>query len=175
MIKLLILDVDGVMTNGKKIYDKDGNIVGKEFCDKDWTAIKRFKALNIDVVFLSGDKFNEKIAKNRNIPFWHNISPKEDYLDEICKAFYAVSTYNVAYVGDDLFDINIANLVKYPYCPLDAIVEMKDICKIIPSNGGNNVIMNLFNMLSSSKLIPQWNSSHINILNKLDSQEVKHV
>ena len=45
MIKLVILDVDGVMTDGKKYYDRDGKVVIKNFCDKDWTAIKRFRAL----------------------------------------------------------------------------------------------------------------------------------
>ena len=66
MIKLVILDVDGVLTDGKKYYNRDGDVLMKTFCDKDWTAIKRFKALGIKVLFLSGDPFNEKIAKNRN-------------------------------------------------------------------------------------------------------------
>ena len=66
MIKLLILDVDGVLTDGKKYYNRDGDVVMKTFCDKDWTAIKRFKALGIKVLFLSGDPFNEKIAKKQN-------------------------------------------------------------------------------------------------------------
>ena len=50
MIKLLILDVDGVMTNGTKYYDREGTVKLKTFCDKDWTAIKRFRAIGIDVV-----------------------------------------------------------------------------------------------------------------------------
>ena len=39
MIKLVILDVDGVMTDGKKYYDRDGNVVMKNFCDKDLSLI----------------------------------------------------------------------------------------------------------------------------------------
>ena len=66
MIKLLILDVDGVLTDGKKYYDSKGKVVMKTFCDKDWTAIKRFKALGVQVVFLTGDPFNTKIASQRN-------------------------------------------------------------------------------------------------------------
>ena len=69
MIKLVILDVDGVMTDGKKYYDRDGNVVLKNFCDKDWTAIKRFRAIGIPVVFLTGDPFNATILKNRNLPY----------------------------------------------------------------------------------------------------------
>jgi 3-deoxy-D-manno-octulosonate 8-phosphate phosphatase KdsC-like HAD superfamily phosphatase len=46
MIKLIILDVDGIMTDGKKYYGQDGSVYLKSFCDKDWTSIKRFKSSN---------------------------------------------------------------------------------------------------------------------------------
>ena len=52
---LLILDVDGVLTDGRKYYDVSGKGVLKTFCDRDFTAIKKFKANGWDVVFLSGD------------------------------------------------------------------------------------------------------------------------
>ena len=52
MIKLIILDVDGVMTDGKKYYDRDGNVMMKNFCDKDWTAVKRFQRLGFLLYFL---------------------------------------------------------------------------------------------------------------------------
>ena len=66
-IKLVVLDVDGVMTDGKKYYTREGKIVMKQFCDKDWTAIKRFKAMNIPVIFLTGDTFNQAVADKRDI------------------------------------------------------------------------------------------------------------
>ena len=47
----------------------DGNVVMKNFCDKDWTAVKRFRAIGIPVVFLTGDPFNAKILNNRNLPY----------------------------------------------------------------------------------------------------------
>ena len=161
------------MTNGKKVYDINGNTVYKEFCDKDWTAIKRFRALGVNVVFLSGDNFNEGIAKNRNIPFWHNILPKETYLDKICKAFNVAPFHSVAYVGDDLFDVEIAKQVRYPFCPLDAIKEMKDVCATLWANGGDNVIMYLYDYLSASGCIPKWNDSHLKELYELDNKEYK--
>ena len=90
MIKLLILDVDGILTDGKKYYNNKGDVVMKTFCDKDWTAIKRFKALGTNVVFLTGDPFNKAIAKNRNIDVYINRksgkhTDKSKYVDELCK------------------------------------------------------------------------------------------
>ena len=60
--RLIVIDVDGVMCNGK-IYNYDGKAVGKIFNDLDWTTIKQFKALGLPVVFLTGDSFNRGIAK----------------------------------------------------------------------------------------------------------------
>ncbi len=68
MLNTLILDVDGVLTDGIKYYDPSGHVVLKTFCDKDWTAIKRFRAIGINVVFITGDSYNEAILKNRNLP-----------------------------------------------------------------------------------------------------------
>ena len=69
-IKLIVLDVDGVMTDGKKYYTREGKVVMKQFCDKDWTAIKRFRALGVNVVFLTGDPFNESIPVAPAAHYW---------------------------------------------------------------------------------------------------------
>ena len=71
MIKLVILDIDGIMTDGRKYYGLDGIPFAKTYCDKDFTAIKRIKGAGVEVCFLSGDeRVNMAMAKNRNIPFY---------------------------------------------------------------------------------------------------------
>ena len=70
-MKLLILDVDGVLTSGLKAYDTSGAVISKEFGDRDFTAIKEFFCAGIQVVFLSGDQqVNSQIAQSRRIPFF---------------------------------------------------------------------------------------------------------
>ena len=69
-IKLLILDVDGVLTDGTKIYNENHSPIYKKFRCKDFTAIKRFVAAGIKVVMLSGDNWNKEMAQQRNIPFY---------------------------------------------------------------------------------------------------------
>ncbi len=49
MNRLLILDVDGVMTDGTKTYGIRGEVLSKRFCDHDFTAIKKFKDDGWDV------------------------------------------------------------------------------------------------------------------------------
>ena len=54
--KLVLLDVDGVLTDGRKGYALDGSVAYKQFCDRDFTAIKRFQEAGILVALISGDK-----------------------------------------------------------------------------------------------------------------------
>ena len=159
MIKLLILDVDGVMTDGTKYYDREGDVVLKIFCDKDWTAIKRFRAVGVHVVFITGDPYNEKILKNRNLHVVVNRgkgfhSDKANYLDDILEE-YECSAEETAYVGDDLFDIGIMRKVGYPICVKNSPQIVKDNAKMMLVKGGNNVLMHLYESLEVKNLIPK--------------------
>ena len=66
-IKLIALDVDGILTDGSKLYDSSGNSTFKKFNDIDFTAIKVFKALGIEVIFITGDSSNSWLAEKRNV------------------------------------------------------------------------------------------------------------
>ena len=157
-IKLLILDVDGVMTDGIKYYDREGTVKLKTFCDKDWTAIKRFRAIGINVVFLTGDPYNVSILENRNLHVIANRgsgfhSDKANYLDDILKQ-YDCTEKETAYVGDDLFDLGIMQKVKYAYCYRDAPRCVRETANLLSAEGGQNVIMHLFDTLELKGLIP---------------------
>ena len=158
MIKLIILDVDGVMTDGKKYYDRDGKVVLKNFCDKDWTAIKRFRALGIPVLFITGDPYNEMILSNRNLPTVVNRGEgfhrdKVNFLPDVLKE-YDVSADEVAYLGDDLFDYRIMQEVGYPYCVDDSPRSLREISYPLSCVGGENAVMYFFEELEDKELIP---------------------
>jgi 3-deoxy-D-manno-octulosonate 8-phosphate phosphatase (KDO 8-P phosphatase) len=176
MIKLILLDVDGVMTDGRKYYDKEGAVRFKTFCDKDWTAIKRFRALGIEVAFLSGDGFNANIANNRNLPFYLNRSngkhsDKSEYLNEICEDF-KVTPEEIVYVGDDIFDVRIAREVGHAFCPSDASIEMINVCEMLSQRAGDNVVMSLFEKLDSREFLPKYYfDEHLDNVYALDERE----
>jgi len=148
-IKLVILDIDGVLTDGSKIYGQDGLCHYKRYCDKDFTAIKKLMACNVNVCFLSGDSsVNEAMAKNRNIDFYlsRNLD-KASFVDEF-KQKYNCPLEEMLYIGDDTFDVSLLEIVGYPVCPSDACKEVKDCCELVLNNkGGENVIMELFEHL----------------------------
>lgn len=151
-IKLVVLDVDGVMTDGKKYYTREGKVVMKQFCDKDWTAIKRFKAMDIPVIFLTGDKFNQAVADKRNIEIIISKTQKHKIIEELVARF-KVRYDQIAFVGDDIYDIQAMKQLKYAYCPMDVPDIVEKECKVLQVKGGDNVVVALFQELEEQKLI----------------------
>lgn len=176
MIKLIVLDVDGVLTDGKKYYDREGNVVMKTFCDKDWTAIKRFRAIGIPVVLLTGDPFNESIARNRNVPCIVNRkngkhNDKSQYLESLCDQ-YKCALNEIVYAGDDIFDIMIMKQLEHAYCPKNSDITVRSHSKALDANGGENFVMHLLDKLQNEELIPRPSfEEHLQRVYELDEEE----
>lgn len=174
MIKLVILDIDGVMTDGRKYYGLDGMPFAKTYCDKDFTAIKRLRGAGVEVCFLSGDNtVNQAMAKNRNIDFFYaRGKDKMDFIPEFQEK-YNTTPEHMAYIGDDLFDSSMLEAVRYPFCPADACREVKKICvhavgyhNILQSNGGCNVIMEMVELMIERGLVNDCTMQDIEALDK---------
>jgi 3-deoxy-D-manno-octulosonate 8-phosphate phosphatase (KDO 8-P phosphatase) len=150
LFDLLIIDIDGVMTNGTKLYNNSGDVLGKSFCDKDFTAIKRFKNAGISVCFLSGDKHvNQQMALDRSVDFYFarlangNID-KSVFIKELKEKYKAKK---IAYVGDDYYDITIMESVDISFSPCDAIEDVKAIANnVLSSPGGSGVIAEIYEL-----------------------------
>ena len=173
MIRLIILDIDGVLTDGKKYYGIDGIPFAKTYCDKDFTAIKRIRGSGIDVIFLSGDqRVNESMAKNRNIPFYSaRGKDKASFIPEF-EDKYGANRKDILYIGDDLFDKSILQSVGHPYCPQDACRDIKVVCgakNIVPKKAGDNVICEMYDMLLDRGLISDCTMEDIEELDKREN------
>lgn len=143
---LLIIDIDGVMTDGTKVYDRDGKIISKSYCDLDFTAIKRFKSAGINVCFLSGDKIvNEQMALSRKIDFFHNV-PGTDKIDYLCNIKRKYNSKITAYVGDDYYDTTIMNVVDFAFCPNTSPFFVKQCANIVNIPAGKGVIAGIYDI-----------------------------
>lgn len=150
MFKLLLIDIDGVLTNGNKAYDASHTVVSKQFNDRDFTAIKRFKAAGIPVVAISGDIFNRDMCEKRNIPFLYSRNlcgglDKSRAIPYLIEK-YGVSPDKMAYIGDDYYDISLLNSVRYPFCPANAAYCVQKVSTTIPRFGGEGVLDALWEM-----------------------------
>lgn len=152
---LLILDVDGVLTDGTKAYGPDGQVLWKRFCDHDWTAIKKFQMDGWIVCFLSADRtVNEAVARNRDVDFWYSrddatgVIDKVKWLGDLSKR-YNVLTNRIVYVGDDLLDIPVMKALRTCggkiYCPASAVPQVQALVDgVLGRRGGDGAIMDLY-------------------------------
>jgi YrbI family 3-deoxy-D-manno-octulosonate 8-phosphate phosphatase len=147
---LLILDIDGVMTDGTKLYGLGGEVLSKSFNDKDFTAIKRFIAQGVQVIFLSGDKnVNQKIAEQRGIPFHYAVSQdsnidKSMFFKDLKEQYRAKS---IAFIGDDYYDATLLDIVDYAFCPWDGLLDFGSKVKRLNIKGGEGVVASLFDLV----------------------------
>jgi len=177
--KLLILDVDGVLTDGTKVYDKNHNVISKRFLCKDFTAIKRFIASGIQVIMLSGDIFNKPMADKRNIDFYCSRNEdlsldKSRYVDIFSKK-YNVDPSNISFIGDDYFDLSIFKKLDITFCPSDAPNIIKEhSLYTLKSNGGEGVLVELYDIFINKKWITDASETAVADLDKqeLTSKEM---
>ncbi len=156
MFRLLILDVDGVLTDGTKEYDSNHNVLSKKFLCKDFTAIKRFIAAGIQVVMISGDEWNRSMAEKRNIDFYCSRGTdlsldKSRYLEMFAEK-YNVDIKDMAFVGDDYFDLSMFESLEFTVCPSDAPQTIKQKAKhVCERAGGQGVLVELYDFCTQ-----QW-------------------
>lgn len=143
-IKLLILDVDGVLTNGKIIITNNGDEL-KNFDAKDGLGIVIVQKLGIKVAIITGKE--SKIVTDRFTSL--GLDP-EDILQgqknklkayEFLKLKYKLNDDDIAYMGDDLPDLILMNKVAISATPADAITVVKDYAGYIcQANGGAGAV-----------------------------------
>ena len=150
MIKLIVLDVDGTLTDGKIIYDENGNEL-KNFNVKDGLAIATWtKKLNKKVAIITGRKsiLVEKRAKELGIQYlYQGVHEKLQVLKDICKK-EDILLSEVAAIGDDLNDIKMLNGVGISFAPKDAVEYIENIVNInCTKNGGDGAVREMIEKL----------------------------
>ena len=144
-IKILVLDVDGTLTDGKLYMDDKDNAL-KAFNVRDGFAIVNWLKLGGEVAIITGKSSNivERRAKELGIKYVVQGSKnKTQDLKKILERLN-LSFENVAYMGDDLNDIGLMKKIALPACPRDAVLEVLEICKFISNkNGGEGAVRDL--------------------------------
>lgn len=136
-VKLLILDVDGVLTDGSIILDNKGNEL-KRFHVRDGHGIKMLIRAGIEVAIITGrfSKVVERRARELGIrevfQMCHIKTVAFDHLVEKLN----VTAEEIAYVGDDIVDIPILRRVGLPIAVNDAVAEAKEYALIVTENPG---------------------------------------
>jgi len=148
-IELIVLDVDGTLTDGKITYTQNGDEV-KSFCVKDGLAIASWIKLGKQVAIITGrnSKIVERRAKELGIRyFFQGIHNKQEVLEELLENLN-LTMHNVASIGDDLNDYKMLKASKLAFVPADASFYVKEIADVVLSrNGGDGAVREMIEQL----------------------------
>lgn len=141
-IKLLMLDVDGVMTDGGIIYDASG-LETKRFNVKDGHGIKMLQRYGLEVGIITGRTSNvvANRAKELGISIIYQGALKKIEQYETVKQRTGLHDYQIAYMGDDIIDVPVLKQAGFAAAPADAMQEV--LCHvdyISPLGGGNGAV-----------------------------------
>ncbi|MDD2652613.1 MAG: HAD-IIIA family hydrolase [Sulfurimonas sp.] len=149
MIKLLILDVDGCLTDGKIIYASDGSEI-KNFNVKDGLAISSWIKMGYQAAIITGrnSEIVTKRAKELGISYlFQGVKDKESLLKELLEKL-SLKHYEVGAIGDDLNDYKMLRSVGRSFTPKDGVKEIREIVDtVLTSNGGEGAVREMIDIL----------------------------
>jgi 3-deoxy-D-manno-octulosonate 8-phosphate phosphatase (KDO 8-P phosphatase) len=158
-IKIIVMDVDGTLTDGKIYMGADGELM-KAFDIKDGHAIYHFKDFGIVPAIITGrsSKIVESRCKELKIEhFYQGVSNKLEKLSELLVELGKLSGEeysfeNVAYAGDDIIDLECMKKCGVAVCPADAVDEVKAVSHFISTKGGGNgAIREFYDFIKNQK------------------------
>ena len=136
-IKLIISDVDGVLTDGT-IMKGGGDMELKRFCVQDGTAVAMVKAAGFDLAFISGrySKATEVRMKELKISDVYNGTLNKLVPYRELKKKYQLKDDEIAYIGDDLIDIPVMEKVGIPAAVQNAYPDVKEKAVFVTKTRG---------------------------------------
>jgi 3-deoxy-D-manno-octulosonate 8-phosphate phosphatase (KDO 8-P phosphatase) len=148
-IKLLILDVDGVMTDGRIIFDSNG-VESKFFNVKDGHGIKMLQRSGIEIGIISGRESVVVTNRATELGIGQVYQKSLDKMVPYRAILEATGLQDdqVAFMGDDIIDIPLLRRVGFAAAPADAVAEVIPFAHFVARNrGGWGAVRELCDMI----------------------------
>jgi len=148
-VKLLMLDVDGVLTDGKIIYNDRGEEI-KAFNVRDGHGLKLLMRAGIEIALITGRKSKVVLHRARDLGIkkvYQRVINKIEIYEKILKE-KKLKDIHVGFVGDDLVDIPVLKRVGFSAAVGDAIPEVKKVVDYVASKrGGEGAVREICELL----------------------------
>jgi len=148
-IELIVLDVDGTMTNSQITYSENGDEI-KSFNVKDGLAIASWRKLGKQVAIITGrsSKIVQRRAKELKIEhFYQGVENKKEVLEKLLEKL-DISMDNVAAIGDDLNDLSMLKAASISFVPRDASAYVEKVADVMLSKkGGDGAVREMIEYL----------------------------
>jgi len=148
-IKLIVLDVDGTMTDSRITYSENGDEI-KSFNVKDGLAIASWRKLGRHVAIITGrssDIVARRAKELRIEHFYQGIHNKKEVLESLLEKM-DLTMDNVAAIGDDLNDLQMLKAAKISFVPRDSSAYVDKIATVIlTKRGGDGAVREMIEHL----------------------------
>ena len=152
-IKILLTDVDCVLTDGGMYYTSNGDFM-KKFHTRDGMGVTLLSKNKVSTIVITKEKTKmaRNWAKKMNIKrIYDGVQRKEMIIEKICKE-YKVSLDEVSYIGDDVNDLELLKKVGFSAAPNDSIEQVKKIVDYVcEKNGGEGVFREVADLIIRTK------------------------
>lgn len=152
-IRLVITDVDGVLTDGGRYYSSNGEVF-KRFHVRDGMGVNLLLRNGVNTVIITKEisKIVNYWAKSMNVSkVYSGVKIKENELEKICK-IYKLSPSNIAFIGDDVNDLELMKRVGLSVTPYDGIDQAKKVADYIcKSSGGEGALREIADLILKEK------------------------
>jgi len=142
-IKLLVLDVDGVLTDGGMYFSEGGDQI-KKYNTKDGMAIIHLTKNNFQIAILSSGFTNNMVEQRAKMLGIQKCYVGRDKKIDILKSYcveLGIAFENVAIIGDDINDLDIIKNAGFSACPSDAMDVVKtNVDVILNKKGGEGCV-----------------------------------
>jgi len=148
-IKLIVFDVDGVLTDGKLILGENGNEY-KSFYVRDGQGLVMLMKTECNVAVITARTSNIVAERMASLGIKHIYQGAENKGQALKKLIgkLGITFAEVAYVGDDVIDLPAMNKVALPIAVADAHPEVKKIAKFITEkNGGEGAVREICELI----------------------------
>ena len=136
-LKLVVFDVDGVLTDGRLLYTEEGETI-KRFNVKDGVAMKLLPKWGVQVAVITAKDsapLRQRMKELKIEHFFPGCHNKAEAFDELVVRL-GVNPDKVAYVGDDVIDLQVMPKVGVAMCPSDAHVLVQRHCSVVLKKAG---------------------------------------
>lgn len=152
-IKMLVMDVDGTLTDGKIYLGNKGEEL-KSFHVRDGMGIKLLARYKIKIAIITGRESEIVVNRAKELDIkdvYQGIDNKKKVYQEL-KNKYNLFDQDIAYVGDDINDLELLKIVGLSLTVNDAVEEVKDNCDFISSkNGGEGAVREIIDLIIKFK------------------------
>lgn len=159
-ITTFIFDIDGVLTDGSLVISTEGEML-RTMNVKDGYAIKTALSKGYNICIISGGSNPGVRSRLQGLGVTDihlGINDKVETLDQYMDV-YNIKPEQTLYMGDDIPDFHVMQMVGMPCCPNDAVAEIKEISKYIShKQGGKGCVRDVIEQVL--KVQGKWNDNY---------------